>query len=151
MEWMLMPYRRYADFSGRSGRKEYWMYALLIMIVYAICAGLMFAGGLGAMLGSASTGVAPPPPGPLFYVGVGALVLFGLVSLVPMVAVVVRRFHDRNLSGWWYLGVIVASLIPWVGYLVQFGVLILFCLPGTPGPNRFGRDPRDPTSAAVFA
>lgn len=36
MEWMLMPYRRYADFSGRSRRKEYWMFILFTAIVYAV-------------------------------------------------------------------------------------------------------------------
>ena len=42
MEWMLLPYKRYFDFSGRSRRKEYWMFTLLFVIVYVVCAGLMF-------------------------------------------------------------------------------------------------------------
>ena len=73
------------------------------------------------------------------------------VFLVPSIAVVVRRLHDRDMSGWWYLGIIVASMIPIVGTLASIALLVLMVLPGTPGPNRFGPDPKDPANAAVFA
>jgi uncharacterized membrane protein YhaH (DUF805 family) len=62
----------------------------------------------------------------------------------------VRRLHDRDMSGWWYLGFIVLSNIPLLGILIALGYLVLMFLPGTPGPNRFGEDPKDPTQASVF-
>ena len=46
---------------------------------------------------------------------------------------------------------IVASLIPLVGFVASIAFLVIMCLPGTPGPNRFGADPLDPASAEVFA
>jgi uncharacterized membrane protein YhaH (DUF805 family) len=76
---------------------------------------------------------------------------FGLAVLVPSIAVVVRRLHDRDLSGWWYLGAIVAGMIPFVGFIASIALLVLMFLPGTPGPNRFGPDPKDPSNANVFA
>ena len=49
------------------------------------------------------------------------------------------------------IGVIIGSLIPLINILVSLGFLILMFLPGTPGPNRFGPDPKDPGSSEVFA
>lgn len=152
LEWMIMPLKRYFDFSGRSRRKEYWSFALLVFIVYVVLATLMVVGGLplGAMMDP--TGAATiEPPGALFYIGAGLLGLFALGVIIPSIAVVVRRLHDRDMSGWWYLGVIVASFIPIVGGLAGIALLVLMCLEGTKGPNRFGPDPKDPSSAEVFA
>lgn len=150
MEWMLMPYRRYADFKGRSRRKEYWMFALLMFIVYAVLAGLMLAGGLTNFIAVGDTG-ASPSFGPLFWLGAVLFGIFALVSFIPAIAVTVRRLHDRDLSGWWYLGVIIGGAIPLVGPLISIGFLVFMCLQGTPGPNRFGPDPKDPANADVFA
>ena len=138
MEWMLMPYRRYADFSGRSRRKEYWMFALLFVIVYAVGFALLMAGGMSMD----ATGQAAP--GAMFYLGAGLLGIFVLGSFVPALAVQVRRFHDQDKSGWFVL----LNFIPYIGGLI---VLVMMCLEGTKGPNRFGEDPKDPTSASVFA
>jgi uncharacterized membrane protein YhaH (DUF805 family) len=66
-------------------------------------------------------------------------------------AVSVRRLHDRDLSGWWYLAVIVTGVFPRLAALSSLAFLIVTLLPGTPGPNRFGPDPKDPTGADVFA
>lgn len=140
MEWMLMPYRRYADFSGRSQRKEYWMFALFQFIVAMILLTVMFVGGMGSV--NEMTGQAEP--GTLFYIGLGLLVIFGLGSLIPSLAVSVRRFHDQDKSGWFLL----LQLIPYIGGII---VLVFMCLAGTPGPNRFGPDPKDPTGADVFS
>jgi hypothetical protein len=137
MEWMLLPYRRYADFSGRSRRKEYWMFILFTLIVYVVLFAMMFAGGL-ALAGTGET------PGPLFWLGGGLLGIFALGSFIPALAVIVRRFHDQDKSGW----MILIQLIPYVGPIV---VLVFMCLEGTRGANRFGPDPKDPNSADVFA
>jgi uncharacterized membrane protein YhaH (DUF805 family) len=127
---------------------EYWMFVLLTVIVYAILGGLMFAGGFD--VDSLENEVIPEQPGVVFWLGAGLLGIFALGILVPSIAVNVRRLHDRDMSGWWYLGFIVLSNIPLLGILIALGYLVLMFLPGTPGPNRFGEDPKDPTQASVF-
>ncbi len=147
MEWMLMPLKRYADFSGRSRRMEYWMFQVFnVLVLLAI--GLIF-GLLGYATGSFSSSNEPP----VFLLIMGGILLLAwlAVFLVPSIAVTVRRLHDRDMSGWWYLGAIVVGMIPLIGYVVSIGFTVLMFLPGTPGPNRFGADPKDPTSASVFA
>lgn len=154
MEWMLMPLKRYAEFSGRSRRKEFWMFALLNVIVTFVILALMLAGGVSF---SAMTAPGAGPEamaqafGPMFWIGFGLLMLWGLAVFIPNIAVVVRRLHDRDMSGWWYLGLFGAQLIPFVNFLASIAFLVLMLLPGTVGPNRFGPDPKDPASAEVFA
>lgn len=150
MEWMLMPLRRYAEFSGRSRRKEYWMFVLFTSLVMAVCLALMFAGGFSAVM-EAQSGAIGEEPGPLFWLGAGLVGLFVLGIFIPSIAVAVRRFHDRDMSGWWYLGFIVLGAIPYVGIIATIASFVITVLPGTPGPNRFGPDPKDPASADVFA
>lgn len=140
LEWMLMPYRRYADFSGRSRRKEYWMFTLFSVIVSLILVALLFAGGMGNI--DPNTG--EPQMGAMAYLAMILLVVWGLGSIVPSIAVQVRRFHDQDKSGWFVL----IGFIPYVGGLI---VLVFMCLEGTRGPNRFGSDPKDPGSAGVFS
>lgn len=138
MEWMLMPYRRYADFSGRSRRKEYWMFVLLSAIVSAICVALMVAGGWQGQLDGGTS------PGGTFWLGAAILAVFGIGSFIPSIAVQVRRFHDQNRSGW----MVLLGFVPYVGGII---VLVFMCLEGTRGANRFGPDPKDPTGSSVFA
>ncbi len=147
MEWMLMPYRRYAEFSGRSRRKEYWMFTLFSVIAYSIIAALLFAGGLA----NAFSGAEDPQFGPLFWLGVVLASVFFLGSLVPGIAVIIRRLHDRDMSGWWYLGFVVAGNIPFVGFIASIAFIVILCLAGTNGPNRFGNDPKNPANYDVFA
>lgn len=128
MEWMLMPLRRYADFSGRSRRKEYWMFflgILLVTIALGCLAGIL-GGGFGGMMRGGGLFAGP------------FLILFGLLWLgliVPSIAVQVRRFHDQDKSGWFVL----LNFIPYLGGLI---VLVFMFLEGTRGPNRFGPDPK---------
>ena len=138
MEWMLMPYRRYADFTGRSRRKEYWMFVLFTFIVMLVCMALMFAGGMGADTSGEEV------PGPLFWLGVVLLAIWGIGSIIPSIAVQVRRFHDQDKSGW----MVLLAFIPYVGSIIVF---VFMCIEGTRGPNRFGNDPKNPTNADVFA
>ena len=129
LEWMLLPLKRYADFSGRSRRKEYWMFVLgvfLAAIVLSIIEGIL---GMSGMVGGVY--------GPL-------TTIFLLAVIIPSIAVQVRRFHDQDKSGW----MVLLALIPILGGLA---VLIFMCLEGTRGSNRFGPDPKDPASAQVFA
>ena len=129
MEWMLLPLKRYADFQGRSRRKEYWMFVLgvfIVAIVLSIIEGML---GMSGMIGGAY--------GPL-------TAIFFLAVIVPSIAVQVRRFHDQDKSGWWVL----IALIPLLGSII---VLVFMCLEGTRGPNRFGPDPINPASVDAFS
>lgn len=134
MELMFQPIRKYADFSGRARRKEFWLFALLIFLIEIVFMALISAvGGQDLLMGyPASANV--PMSGPLMAV---VLLHFAvmLALLVPSLAVTFRRLHDTNRKGWWIL----IGLIPLIGALVLF---IFYLLDGTPGPNRFGPDPK---------
>jgi uncharacterized membrane protein YhaH (DUF805 family) len=128
MDWMMMPVKRYADFSGRSRRKEYWMFILgfvIAMVVVSIIENIL---GMSGMVGGVY--------GPLTL-----LLILGL--FIPALACQVRRFHDQDKSGWFVL----LGFIPLLGGLI---VLVFMCLEGTKGPNRFGEDPKGNT-AETFA
>jgi len=127
MEWMLLPIKRYADFSGRSRRKEYWMFVLFTVLL-SIAIGVL--AGIGAAVGASEDG-----PGPGFWLAIVLAVLVSLALLVPSIAVQVRRFHDQGRSGWFWL----FNLIPYVGGLV---VLVFMCLEGEQGDNAYGPDPK---------
>jgi uncharacterized membrane protein YhaH (DUF805 family) len=152
LNYMFMPFRRYAEFSGRSRRMEFWSYNLFNLIVYAIL-GAVLVGTMGGM-GAFNTGPGSDPTavfGVLFG-GFGLVIaLYVLATFIPTLAVTVRRLHDRDMSGWWYLGFVVISLIPLVGFIASIAFLVIMFLPGTPGPNRFGADPKDPSDTQVFA
>ena len=125
MQWMLMPLKRYADFQGRSTRMEFWMFALfvtIVMIVLQILMGLMFASSMSV---DPQTGVVTGGGG----AGIFAVIIwvFYLAILVPSIAVGVRRMHDQDKSGWFIL--------------IPIANLVFYCLPGTPGPNKYGPDP----------
>lgn len=126
MEWMLMPLKRYADFSGRSRRMEYWMFTLFIFLVYIVLAVLGAIGGetVGGIMGI-------------------LLMIFALGIIVPAIAVQVRRFHDQDKSGWFVL----LGLIPGIGGLI---VLVFMCLEGTNGPNQYGPDPKGAGDPGAF-
>lgn len=128
MEWMTLPLKRYADFQGRSRRKEYWMFILLIVVVAVVLSIVEGVLGLSGMVGGVY--------GPI-------TTLFLLAIIIPSLAVQVRRFHDQDKSGWFVL----IGLIPLIGGLI---VLVFMCLEGTPGPNRFGDDPKG-SSPDIFA
>ncbi|MCB2073214.1 MAG: DUF805 domain-containing protein [Novosphingobium sp.] len=139
MQWMILPYRRYFDFSGRSRRREYWMFALFNILV-SVAIDLVFGSPTYHRTG--------------FFVGfstelsgTGGMLqnLFGLVSFIPGLAVAIRRLHDQDRSGWLLLLV----FIPILGW---FALLVLMLLDGTRGRNRFGPDPKNPGEEAdVFS
>lgn len=119
LNYALMPLQKYAQFTGRSGRAEFWWYFLATVIanVVAQTVDQMINGGPGLLTGAL------------------ALALF-----VPGLAVSFRRLHDTDRSAWWLL----IGLIPLVGMIV----LIVFCVgAGTPGPNKFGEAPSGAPSA----
>ena len=119
---MFEAYKKYAEFGGRAGRREYWMFALFIFLV---AMGISIVNLLvTGVTGSSTAGV----PIMLVYG------LFLLGSLIPSIAVTFRRLHDTDRSAWWLL----IGLIPFLGSIV---LIVFYCLPGTPGPNRFGPAP----------
>ena len=152
MDWMLMPLRRYAEFSGRSRRKEYWMYVLLLVIVGLVVGVVEGIVGLNGMIGGLY--------GPLS-------ALFLLATFIPSLAVGIRRLHDTNRSGWWMLiGVspyVASAVLLYSGDLALAGILgfvalagaivllVFLVLEGTRGPNQYGPDPKGSEPEAVAA
>ncbi len=115
MSWYFRVLKKYAVFQGRARRKEYWMFSL-------------FQAGIIPALAGVGAG----------YFGDVALALFGiyyLATLIPILAVIVRRLHDTDRSGWWFS----IQLVPILGAIV---LLAFFVTDGTKGDNRFGPDPK---------
>ncbi|MCL8587065.1 DUF805 domain-containing protein [Proteus mirabilis] len=126
MNWYLEVIKNnYANFSGRARRKEYWMFIVVNTIILAVLYGIMFS-SIDSYTGEMSG------------TGFAALIIIGIYSLatiIPNIAVTVRRFHDQDRSSW----MVLLSFIPFVGGLILF---IFMCLDGTRGENRFGLDPK---------
>ncbi len=137
--------QKYATFQGRASRSEYWWFFLFYFLGALVLFVLLFAfGGMQSLQNGDFAGL---PTVPLILIA-----LFFLGMIIPMTAATVRRFHDRNLSGWWYLASILAGFIPIVGFAASIAALVITIMKGNPGPNKFGRDPLGPdTNADVFA
>jgi uncharacterized membrane protein YhaH (DUF805 family) len=114
-------FSNYANFSGRASWPEFWFWVLFAAF------GAIVTNIIDAAIFVYHPGVSPLNS-PLSN-------LFTLVALLPSLAVAVRRLHDIELTGWWIL-----LLITGVGILV---LIYWLYQEGTPGPNRFGADPRD--------
>ncbi len=113
--------KNYANFNGRARRKEYWGTMLVYMIVAVILSMLMnITFWISEYLS-------------YFFVLVASI--FYLATIVPIIALTVRRLHDVDKSGWWYF----ISLVPLIGGI---WLLILLCTEGTRGENQFGIDPK---------
>jgi len=159
MNWMILPFKRYADFNGRSRRMEFWMFQLLNIILATVLAGPFFVSAIGASIaagggpaGEEAMAKALLSGGMgLSMIGFLLYMLYVLVALIPSIAVTVRRLHDRNMSGWWYAGLVVASILPFVGFVASIAMFVITVLPGTDGENRFGPDPKNPYNEDVFA
>ena len=121
-------FRKYADFSGRATRSEFWWFYLFYALVGLV---LALPGTLVMMLGIPAS--QDQMPGPAFWIGLMLLVLASLVQLafiIPMLAVGCRRLHDRGQSGWLQL----LMLVP-CGSIV---LIVFWVLDGTPGDNAYG-------------
>ena len=158
IDWARRPLQRYADFSGRAPRAEYWWYFLGTMVAYLVVMIVENMLGLDGTVG---------PYGPL-----SLILMLGL--LVTGLAVTVRRLHDTNRSGWWILIAVVPYFIVLVlaagamasgsmgamagvgllGLVAMAGAIVLLVfmvLPGTKGDNRFGADPYGGASSRAAA
>jgi len=118
MNWYLKVLKEYANFSGRAGRKEFWLFTLFNAI-FAIVAMI-----LDNLLGLAIRDVGY---GPIY-------ILYILATLIPGLAVSVRRLHDIGKSGWYLL----IGLIPCIGGII---LLVFYATAGDPGENEYGPDP----------
>ena len=107
-------FRNYVSFSGRASRSEFWYWILfnvLVSIALSII-DLVLVSGNATVLSS----------------------IWSLATFLPSLAVGIRRLHDTDRSGWWWL----ISFIPLIGIIV---LIVFWCSAGTPGSNRFGPDP----------
>jgi uncharacterized membrane protein YhaH (DUF805 family) len=121
MEWMILPLKRYAQFTGRSTRREFWMWVVFIIICAVVLGILDSILGLGGRTsyGGGAIG-APGVTGYRYGAGVRGGILtdvFSLAILVPNIAVSVRRLHDTDRSGWWILMPIIPYAIGAIGLL----------------------------------
>jgi uncharacterized membrane protein YhaH (DUF805 family) len=122
MDAVKSVYSNYVGFHGRARRSEYWWWYLFYLIVY----GVLYAIDLSVIGFPALSG------------------LFALASLLPGIAVGVRRLHDTGRSGWWLL----IALIPLVGAIV---LIIFFVMDSQPGVNKHGPNPKGVVAAATDA
>ena len=128
MSWFIEALKKYAVFSGRSRRKEYWYYVLFVAIISIVLN--IIDGLLGTYDRSA---------------GVGLLsTIFSLAVLIPSIAVSVRRLHDIDRTGWWVL----ISLVPIIGWIV---LLVFHVQDSTPGSNRYGPNPKSTEYQSMMA
>ena len=118
MNWYVQVLKKYAVFSGRARRKEYWYFALFNFIIGFVL------GLIDAVLG-------------LTMVGTSGLLssLYFLAVLLPTIGVSVRRLHDTGRSGWWIL----IGLIPLIGAIILLFYMVSDSQEGT---NQYGPSPK---------
>jgi uncharacterized membrane protein YhaH (DUF805 family) len=120
MNWYLDVYKKYADFTGRARRSEYWYFFLFYTIAYIVLS--IIDASIGTYSVQSSIGL------------LGGLYM--LASLIPSVAVGIRRLHDTGRSGWWLL----IGLIPLIGAIV---IIVFFVQDSAPGANQYGPNPKE--------
>lgn len=159
IDWAKRPLQKYADFTGRAPRAEYWWYALGLIIAFVLLSVIESILGLNRMV----FGVY----GPL-------TALLWLATIVPGLAVGARRLHDTNRSGWWLLLMVpylvlgiftvmafaggggmaalgTVGLISIVALVCAVVLLVFMVLPGTPGDNSYGPNPYGRDGSATVA
>lgn len=161
VDWAKRPIlEKYADFTGRASRPEYWWYVLAIVIAFVVARVIESILGVGHML---------------FYSYGPLSALLWLATIIPSLAVGARRLHDTDRSGWWLLICVVPyalmavagvmavmggglfaflGMMGLIGIVAFVGALVLLyfmVLPGTPGQNRYGAPPAGDSGTAVPA
>ena len=115
MQHFVNALKKYAVFSGRATRSEYWYFVLFYSIF--------------AFVISVVEGFIPVSSGSGKFMWLS--VLYMLVMILPSFGLVFRRLHDTGRSGWWWL----INLVPFVGVVV---FLVFMCLDSAPGENQYG-------------
>ena len=113
MSWYFEALKKYAEFSGRARRKEYWMFWFCSAIIIAALLVVDVLAGTAVVI----TGI------------------YSLAVCIPSIAVTVRRLHDTNRSGWWYF----ISFVPLVGGIV---LLVFTVQDSHPNDNQYGANPK---------
>lgn len=123
MNWFLVALKKYATFSGRAQRAEYWYFILFYILIFV---GLSIIDGIiGAFSAEA---------------GIGLLSgLYSLAILIPSLAVGARRLHDTGRSGWWLL----IGIIPLIGPII---LIVFFVQDSMSGDNLYGSNPKAMTT-----
>ena len=117
--WYLAAWRKFAVFTGRSRRKEYWFFALFNFIALLLLATADYA-----------TGTLDEE------MGVGLLSgIYTLAAIIPSIGVSIRRLHDIGRTGWWVL----IGFVPLIGSIV---LLVFALLDSQPGDNQYGANPK---------
>ena len=117
MHWYTDVIRKYAVFNGRAARPEFWWFVLINLIIAAMI-NLVF----GVIVGRNSGQVVSD--------------LYSLAVLLPSLGVGIRRLHDTNRTGWWYLLV----FIPVIGWIV---LIVFLAMASDPGSNNYGPNPQN--------
>ncbi len=124
-------WKKYATFSGRASRSEFWWWYLVQIVVVGVLYAVMLGGAFsGSSHIDPSTGIFVNSPGPLYGVGLALLIVWALATIVPTLAIAWRRLHDANFAGPFYF----LGLIPFVGGII---LLVLFLMPSKPEGARF--------------
>lgn len=105
--------KKYADFSGRARRQEFWMFFLCNFAVAIVVAIIDSVVGANMIIYG----------------------LYFLAIIVPCIALTVRRLHDIGKSGWWYF----IGLVPLIGGI---WLIVLMATEGQPQPNQYGPSPK---------
>jgi len=120
MNWYLSAVKKYAVFSGRARRKEYW-YFMLFYVIGAVILGFI-DGLLGTFDVDSGMGI------------ISSIYVLGMI--IPSIAVGVRRLHDTDRKGWWLL----LYFVPFIGPIV---LIIFFAQQSYLGENKYGPNPID--------
>jgi uncharacterized membrane protein YhaH (DUF805 family) len=168
VDWAKRPIlEKYADFTGRAPRAEYWWFFLALIVAYIVLSIVESILGIHHMI---------------FYSYGPLTALLWLATIVPSIAVGIRRLHDTNRPGWWVLlpivpyllafvlggaammggmasgsavgmtaGLGVAGIFMFIGFICAIVLLVFMVLPGTPGDNRYGPNPYGEGSGVVPA
>ena len=157
IDWAKRPLEKYADFSGRAPRAEYWWFFLAVIVAHFVASIVESIVGLDGLVAGVY--------GPL-------TILLWLGTIIPSIAVGVRRLHDTNRSGWWILlpmvpygigfamagpaimsgsmaGLGMAGIFFLIGLICAIALLVFLVLPGTRGDNKYGPDPYAGDSGAA--
>jgi uncharacterized membrane protein YhaH (DUF805 family) len=122
MDWYLEVLKKYAVFTGRARRREYWMFTLInSLIIFGLGFIATFTGDINGSVSELAVVVAIG-----YYIGI----------IGPVLSVSVRRLHDTGRSGWWLL----IALVPLVG---SIAVLVFMVLDSQQGPNQYGSNPKE--------
>lgn len=114
-------FTKYVEFNGRAARSEFWYWVLFIVLV-SIGLSIIDGAIIAPMTGHEAFAKEASQP---------LQMLFNLATLLPTLAVIVRRLHDTDRSGWWVL----LGLIPVIGNLI---LLWWYIQAGTEGDNEYG-------------